>query len=98
MEGLSNYHALQASISHRLSSQLTFNFNYTWSHMLSTQDSGAQGGQSGPMPFQRAYNPAANYGSSNFDIRHMIKGYAIYTLPVGRGRQYEPGFDEQVAT
>jgi hypothetical protein len=38
-DGLSNYHAFQAEVTRRFSSGLMFNFNYTWSHMLSNQDS-----------------------------------------------------------
>jgi len=30
----------------------------------------------------------ANYGPSNFDIRHMIKGHASYDLPFGVNRKF----------
>ena len=30
----------------------------------------------------------ANYGNSDFDVRHMLKAHAAYDLPVGRGRQF----------
>jgi len=86
--GLSNYHALEAGITHRLSSGLVFNFNYTWSHMLSNQDSAGRGGMAGTLAYQKAYDPAANYGASNFDVRHMFKGYTVYSLPFGRARPY----------
>src|SRR5579885_2112340 len=85
-QSVSNYHGLQASISRRFSNGLTFNANYTWSHMLSTQDSSGWGSKQGNQPYQRAYDPAANYGNSNFDVRHMFKSYIIYDLPFGRGR------------
>jgi hypothetical protein len=65
-----------------------FNFNYTWSHMLSTQDSSGWGSKQGNQPYQNAYVPSRNYGNSNFDIRHMFKGQAIYNLPFGRGRTF----------
>jgi hypothetical protein len=29
-----------------------------------------------------------NYGPSNFDIRNAFKGYAVYQLPFGRGKQF----------
>ena len=67
---------------------LMFNFNYTWSHMMSNQDSSGWGSLQGATPYQRSYNPMANYGPSNFDIRHMFKGHAAYDLPFGRGRQF----------
>jgi len=87
-DGIANYHAFQAGITRRLTKGLMFNFNYTWSHMLSNQDSSGWGSQQGATPYQRAYNPMANYGASNFDIRHMFKGHAGYDLPFGRGRKF----------
>jgi hypothetical protein len=85
---ISNYHALQAGITRRMSNGLMFNFNYTWSHMLSTQDSSGWGSKQGNQPYQRAYNPGLNYGPSNFDVRHLFKGQAIYNLPFGHGRRF----------
>ncbi len=82
---ISNYNSLQASIQKRLSYGLEFNFNYTWSHFLDDMDSAAWGGKSGFTYFQNSYVPSANYGPSNFDIRHMFKGSAVYALPFGRG-------------
>ena len=87
-QGNANYNSLQASITQRMRAGLTFNFNYTWSHMLSNQDSSGRGTMMGIQAWQRAYEPDKNYGSSNFDVRHAFKGYVVYELPVGRGRAY----------
>ena len=87
-QGVANYHAFQAGITRRFIQGLMFNFNYTWSHMLSNQDSSGWGSQQGATPYQRANDPMANYGPSNFDIRHMFKGHAAYDLPFGRGRKF----------
>jgi len=87
-EGISSYHALQGQITRRLSNGLLFNFNYTWSHMLDNQDSSGWGSLQGTQVYQRAYDPMANYGPSNFDIRHMFKGHVSYDLPIGIGRKY----------
>jgi hypothetical protein len=86
--GISNYQALQGELTRRFSNGLMFNVNYTWSHMLSNQDSSGWGSLQGATPYQRAYAPMANYGSSNFDVRHMFKGHAGYDLPFGRGRRF----------
>jgi hypothetical protein len=85
---VSNYNSLQASIDRRMSSGLEFNFNYTWSHMLDDQDSSGWGTKQGNAYYQNAYVPSANYGASNFDIRQMFKGQAVYALPFGKGRQF----------
>lgn len=87
-DSISNYHALQMGVTRRMTSGLMFNFNYTWSHMLSTQDSSGWGSKQGNQPYQRAHNPDLNYGPSNFDIRHLFKGQVIYDLPFGTGRAY----------
>jgi hypothetical protein len=87
-EGRSNYNSLQMSVTQRFQSGLTFNFNYTWAHMLSNQESSAQGQQAGTIVYQSAYDPDANYGNSNFDVRHAFKGYTVYELPFGRGRAH----------
>ena len=87
-DGIVNYHAFQTGLTRRYSNGLLFNFNYTWSHMMSNQDSSGWGSQQGATPYQRSYNPMANYGPSNFDIRHMIKGHASYDLPFGVNRKF----------
>jgi hypothetical protein len=87
-QGVSNYNALEGTLSRRMSSGLEFNVNYTWSHMLSNQDSSGWNSLQGNQNYQRAYNPMANYGASNFDIRNMFKSQAIYELPFGKGRRF----------
>ncbi|MEP6715226.1 MAG: TonB-dependent receptor [Terriglobia bacterium] len=87
-EGISSYHALQGQLSRRLSRGLMFNVNYTWSHMLSNQDSSGWGSLQGATPYQRAHDSLLNYGNSNFDVRQMFKGHVSYDLPVGKGRQF----------
>jgi hypothetical protein len=84
----SNYNSLQASMTRRFSDGLQFNVNYTWSHMLDNIDSSGWGGYAGTQGFQSSYNPSANYGASNFDVRNAFKGSAIYDLPVGRGQRF----------
>jgi len=92
-EGISNYHALQATISKRMTHGLSLSFNYTWSHMLDDQDSSGWGSHAGSQTWQHAsylnLNQAAlNYGPSNFDQRQAFKGYAVYELPFGKGKPF----------
>ena len=87
-DGIANYHGFQTGLTRRYANGLMFNVNYTWSHMMSNQDSSGWGTQQGDTPYQRAYDPMANYGPSNFDIRHMFKANASYDLPFGRGRRF----------
>ena len=34
------------------------------------------------------YDPAASYGSSNFDVRNAFKGRVVYELPFGKGKMF----------
>jgi hypothetical protein len=90
---ISNYNSLQTSITKRMTKGLSLSFNYVWSHMLDDWDSSGFGSHSGPQDFQIAstYDPRANYSNSNFDVRHAFKGYAVYQLPFGRGKQFLNG-------
>ena len=83
-----NYNSLQLLVDHRLTSGLTFNANYVWSHFLDDQDSSGWGGRGSTQVYQNAYSAASNYGNSNFDIRHAIKGMLLYELPFGKGRRF----------
>lgn len=87
-DGISNYDALQLSLTKRFTHGLQFNVNYTWSKMLDDQDSSGWGSRDGGQQWQDAYNPGLNYSLSNFDIPHMFKGDLVYDLPFGNGRQW----------
>ena len=88
LNAISNYNSLQASITKRLTSGVSFSFNYVWSHFLDDQDSSGWGSHQGPQPWQIGNNPAANYGNSNFDVRNNFKGQVVYQLPFGRGKMF----------
>jgi Carboxypeptidase regulatory-like domain len=85
---ISNYNSLQAVIEQRTSHGLDFSFSYVWSHFLDDIDSSGWGSRSGNQNWQNAYNPSANYGNSNFDVRNAFKGHATYQLPFGQGKQF----------
>jgi hypothetical protein len=88
MNAISNYNSLQASITKRMSRGLSLSFNYVWAHFLDDLDSSGWGSRMGPQDYQDAYHPSANYSNSNFDVRHAFKGYVVYQLPFGRGKQF----------
>jgi hypothetical protein len=92
-EAISNYNSLQATITKRLSHGLSFSANYVWSHMLDDQDSSGWGTHSGPQPYQYASTltsnqTSKNYGPSNFDVRNAFKGFVVYRLPFGKGKDF----------
>jgi len=86
--GRSNYNSLQAIFTKRMSNGLSVNASYVWSHFLDNQDSGGTGRSAGERLFQIANDPGADYSSSNFDTRNAFKAYAVYELPIGRGKKF----------
>ncbi len=85
---ISNYNSLQVTIRKRLTSGISFDFNYTWSHFMDDQDSSGWGSRGGNQYYQRAFDPHANYSNSNFDVRNAFKGRVVWELPVGKGRRF----------
>jgi len=86
--GISNYNSLQLDLRKRYSYGLTFDANFAWSHFLDDQDSAGWGSTAGSQVWQLGKSPSANYGNSNFDIPHALKGTAVYELPFGMGKPY----------
>ncbi len=85
---ISNYNSLQASLEKRFAAGFGFNINYTWSKMLSEQDSSGWGGHAGAgQYYQSAYNKGINYGLANFHRAHMFKGNLVYVIPVGKNQK-----------
>ena len=78
----SSYNSLQAKLEKHLSHGLSLLVGYTWAHALDTigSDSG-----SGP---QNPYDPNADYGNSDFDVRHNLNFSYVYELPFGRGKPF----------
>ena len=90
----SNYNSLQATLKlanfHGLSSQL----GYTWSHALDYE--------TGLLPYlpQDSKNERAEYGNSDYDVRHAFSGFLSYALPywggpkrLTKGWEFDTGFN-----
>ena len=85
-DGWSNYNALQVRLQKRMSYGLDLLVNYAWSKSLDTGTGNGHG--SGIDVYQDAFNPAPNYGLSDFNAANTISGQVVYELPFGSGRQY----------
>ncbi len=85
--GDASYNGLTLSLQKRLSAGLSFNFNYTWSHELYYVSNGGVANE----PFgaletnsdigyaQNPHNIRANYGPSDYDVRHYISASFVLT-------------------
>lgn len=89
-EGASNYNGLQAVYRQHLTKGLELTANYTYAKSLTDNFGyyGVSNVNSGQYYQQDAYNPAAEWGPSGFDIRHSLSVTGVYDLPFGRGRQF----------
>lgn len=76
----SNYNSLQTTINKRMSHGLSFVAGYTYAHGLDN----ASINRFGPLP-QDSTDLAAEYGNSDFDIRHRLTFTGTYNIPGKKG-------------
>jgi hypothetical protein len=81
----SNYDALQVRLEKRYTHGLQYQVAYTYAHSLDTASSASLGSLNNG-DFQDQRNPNANYGNSDFDVRHRFVFSYVYDLPFGRGK------------
>lgn len=72
--GSSIYHSLQVNLKRRLTKNVLFGAAYTWSKSM---DFGSSPGYELP----NYYNPAPNYGPSDFDIRNILVLNYVWNIP-----------------
>ena len=76
----SNYNSLQVTLTQRTTHGLDFTVGYTYGHGLDNGSLNFQG-----LPPQNSQNQEAEYGSSDFDIRHRLTVTAGYAIPGKKG-------------
>jgi len=79
MDEIANYESMSLIFRQRLSRGLTMMANYTWSHTLDVSTDSNGGGT--PM---NPYWWKADYGNSNWDIRHRFVATFVYDIPFFR--------------
>jgi hypothetical protein len=75
---ISNYNALQATLTARNFHNLSFIVGYTYSHAL---DDLAGGGNFHIANPENSLNPMGDYGASDFDVRHHFSFTPTYNIP-----------------
>jgi hypothetical protein len=86
--GISNYNSAQFSLKKPFGYGVSVDVNFVYSKMKDDMDTSGWGNQFGPVYYQDAYNPSANYGPSNFDTPKALKGAIVYQIPLGRGHRF----------
>jgi hypothetical protein len=95
-EGVANYNGLTAKVSQRFGSNLTTLFSYTWSKAL--DDSSAIRGVANDFAPENMRCRTCEYGISSFNVPQRFVASVLYTLPLGKGRQFlnRGGFVDRV--
>lgn len=90
--GTQSYNALQATLQKRFSKGLQYQVAYTYAKALANSSGyyGSWGGQTIPTSpyWQNLYDGRSEWGPAFFDVKHTLSTYAVYELPVGKGRKY----------
>jgi Carboxypeptidase regulatory-like domain/TonB dependent receptor len=81
----SNYNALQVRYEQRFVGGLTLLNSFTWSHSLDNASASLEGNTPSP---QNAFNIAADYSQSDYNLPVSNVTSLVYELPFGRGRRY----------
>lgn len=83
-DGNTDYNGLELSLRRRMSKDLSFALNYTYSHGLANFGDNLT---AGALP-QNAYNYSAEMSNSILDIRQRFVSNFIYNLPIGQGKRF----------
>ena len=90
--GSESYNSLFTTLRKRLSNNLQFDFDYTYSHAIDNNSTvpHANGNfEPGVTTILcDATNPRVCRGNSEFDVTNQITGFFVYDLPFGRGQRF----------
>ena len=96
--GSGAYHAMQWTVSKRLSSALTMTLNYTLSKSIDiggrAESSAAYAGDF----MINSWNAQQLRGVSRYDALHQANAYFVYQLPFGRGKKYGSSMNRALDT
>ena len=85
--GWGNYNSLQVKVTKRVSQNLNFLANYTYSHNVDNGPAPFNLGQNSDYP-QNPYDLNAEIASADNDVRHNFVFSGLYHLPIGRGQAF----------
>jgi hypothetical protein len=86
-DGRGNYHAMQWTVRKRLGNDLRFDFNYTWSKSIDLNSNPAR--SYGVLP--HSWDPNEIRAVSDYDVTHAANAFAIWEVPVGKGKRFLSG-------
>jgi len=92
-QGTSNYHAMDVSLTKRISHGHSFKANYTYGKAMDLNSailapSAGNEPSNLPSPYDRR---RLNRGVASFSVLHQFSGYTSYQLPFGNGQRFASG-------
>ncbi|HYT67605.1 MAG TPA: TonB-dependent receptor [Vicinamibacterales bacterium] len=87
----SEYNGLQLQLQKRLSHGLAFGANYTLSKSTDDVSNDTRGAGTELVVPSDPNHLSLDQGRSDFDVRHVVRGHAIWDLPFGKGRRFFSG-------
>ncbi len=88
----SYYHSMQVGVQHRMSSNLVFQFSYTWSHCIDYSYAYAGlGANNVTSANTNPYDWNADKGNCSFDLRQVVAANLVYVLPF-KGNRFKEGW------
>jgi hypothetical protein len=100
--GTMAYNALQMVLQKSMGHGLQYQVSYTFSKCMSNNTgyygtwSNARASSTASPYWQNIYDPKAEWAPCYYDSTHTLSSYAIYDLPLGRGRQYGSNMNRAV--
>ena len=88
------YNALQAVLKKNMGNGLEYQVSYTYAKCMSNNTgyygtwSNARSSNTASPYWQNVYDPQAEWSPCYYDETHNLTAYAVYDLPLGRGRQF----------
>jgi len=92
-QGTANYHALDVSLTKRISRGTAFKANYTWSKAMDLNSAvlAPSAGNEPPLLPSPYYIRELNRGISSYSLAHQFNGYYSQALPFGNGQRFGSG-------
>lgn len=99
--GTMSYNSLQAVVQKQMSKGLQYQVSYTYSKCMS-DNTGYYGAWNNALSasayWQNIYDPKSEWAPCYYDATHVLSAYAVYELPLGRGKQFGSNMNKVLNT
>jgi hypothetical protein len=83
----STYSGLQVELSRRYHNGFAWQGSYSYGHAITNLSDAFYSGPTGSVSFTQAFNPSADKGNADFDVRHILQVNYNYELPFYRAQK-----------